>query len=178
VAASGETPVPVVADAFYTGPSVSRDGRWLIYSAFAGELVLRRVSVDGGEPENLVKDALNAQYSPDGTMLATLILNVEKRDFDKLGIFPADGGEPIKTFPIEGTALGSATCIRWTPDSKNITYIKGPVWEQSLAGGLPKKLASFELPTVFSVVFSPDGKQVALERGEVSRNAILISGLR
>ena len=52
------------------------------------------------------------------------------------------------------------------------------VWEQKLTGGPPKQITHFQSGQIFDFHWSRDGKQLALTRGSISNDVILISNFR
>jgi Tol biopolymer transport system component len=73
--------------------------------------------------------------------------------------------------------------LPWPPDSKTIDYLltRGGVtnlWRQPLTGGEPKQITNFTSGLIFSFCWSRDGKQLALARGSLSSDIVLISNFR
>jgi Tol biopolymer transport system component len=71
----------------------------------------------------------------------------------------------------------------WSRDGRAIVYARerdgvGNLWSQPLAGGEPRQLSRFEADNIDAFAFSPDGKQVALSRGESSSDVVLITDFR
>jgi Tol biopolymer transport system component len=94
-------------------------------------------------------------------------------------IFPKDGGAPLYTFQ----QVSDAFDMRWRPDGKAIQYGltrngAGNIWEQPLAGGDAKQVTKFRSGTIFGFEWSPDGKKLAIARGERNSNVVLISNFR
>jgi len=166
-------------------PDISRDSRWIIYSAWRDGLQhIFRVPIDGGEPQVLTPNhrATEPSYSSDGTRFACFIVNNETANFTDLAIFPAEGGEPIKTFKLPPNVnIGRGPV--WTPDDKGITMIVSPgelqnLWLQPVEGGDAKPMTNFQLPGIARRAYSRDGKRIALTRGQGFGNAIMISNFR
>ena len=70
--------------------------------------------------------------------------------------------------------------LRWTPDSRALTYIfaqagVGNLWLQPLAGGVPQPLTAFKEDMIYRFAWSPDGQQLACERGSTVQEAVLLS---
>jgi Tol biopolymer transport system component len=64
------------------------------------------------------------------------------------------------------------------PDGKSIVYVareKGVdnLWSQALDGSNRKQLTSFDKDLIFRYAFSQDGKQIAIERGNIESDAFL-----
>ncbi|PYV61361.1 MAG: hypothetical protein DMG97_43380 [Acidobacteria bacterium] len=93
---------------------------------------------------------------------------------------PFEGGEPIKVFDAL-TPIGRL--IRWAPDGRAVTYIVtsagvSNIWSQPIDGGAPKQLTNFKSDQMFWFDWSRDGKQLAVSRGTVTSDVVLISNFR
>ena len=97
----------------------------------------------------------------------------------RLALIPADGGKPVKVFPVPFMGFAMAG-LRWTTDGLSIVYINNEhnvsnLWSQPIDGKPRKQLTHFESSQIFRFAFSPDGKQVRLERGATLRDVVLIT---
>jgi len=168
-------------------PEVSPDGKWVIYSGFNSELnatSLWKVPIDGGDPVQLTDHT--AQYpavSPDGKLIACRYQ--ERGAPSKIAIIPFEGGPPIKLFdrPDPGPTPDGADFVRWTPDGRALAYIRtvsgvSNIWVQPIDGGPPKQLTDFKELRLINFAWSRDGKQLALSRGTVNSDVVLISGFK
>ncbi|MCA1815129.1 MAG: protein kinase [Acidobacteria bacterium] len=164
------------------GASFSPDGKWVFYSSrAAGKLTLWRVPVEGGEPQRVTdKRSYGAQVSPDGKWLAAAYSG-DQPGVDKVALIPPDGGAPVKLFDIP--VGGGLQDLHWSPDSRALIYIdtRGGVsnlWQQPVEGGAPKQLTDFKADRIFWFDFSRDGRQLALSRGTVNDDVVLIKNFR
>ncbi len=76
-----------------------------------------------------------------------------------------------------------ASKLRWSPDQKSVQYLltrRGAtnVWEQPLAGGPPRQVTDFTSGHIFDFVWSRDGKQLLLAKGEETSDVLLVSNFR
>ncbi|MBS1810173.1 MAG: PD40 domain-containing protein [Acidobacteria bacterium] len=160
-------------------PDCSSDGQWVFYTTNqSGISTVWKIAMEGGTPIQLTtKHSVRPAVSPDGKMFACLY----KKDLGDgpavLAIIPAEGGEPIQYFE------HILTPVRWTPDGRAVTYIDtregvSNLWSQPLAGGPLRPLTSFQSETIFSFAWSRDGNRLALVRGLVSKDIVLISNFR
>ena len=165
---------------------VSADGKWIYYSEESGEV--RRAPLEGGTSEKVVTDdlvkrlasALPPQFhepmpSPDTTWLAGHYFDEPSRG-ERVALVPVAGG----AIRLMNTVPASAT---WMPDGKSLIYIdtRGGVsnlMKQPIAGGTPAPLTKFTSEQVFSYAVSPDQKQVAVVRGRVSSDVVLVSSVK
>jgi eukaryotic-like serine/threonine-protein kinase len=150
-------------------PECSPDGKWVVYNS-VGDATLWRVPMSGGDPEQLTTRCLGMPaISPDGKLIAG-------DDFRKTAIYAFPGGNPIKI-------LNTWTFhCKWTPDSRALQYIdingRSNLYSQPLDGGPPKRLTDNKSDRIFNFDLSHDGKQLALVRGNVTNDVVLISDFR
>jgi Tol biopolymer transport system component len=159
-------------------PHVSPDGKWVVYS-HPNNIVLK-IPIDGGDEVQLTeKPAGGAVISPDGKLIACNYQDEATRQF-KIAIIPFEGGPPTMVFDLLG---GPNRSLWWTPDGRAIAYIVtsnsvSNIWAQPLAGGEPKPLTDFKDQRIFNFAWSRDGKQLALSRGVVNSDVVLITGFK
>jgi Tol biopolymer transport system component/DNA-binding winged helix-turn-helix (wHTH) protein len=164
-------------------PAVTPDGNTVFYHTVGTpQSAVWKTSSSGGEPIRLTENHAQApSVSPDGASLA--YFSRESADSDRLLIVVAPL-EPKKfsekRFKIAGGSL-SALKIRWTPDSKALTYaaetseLVANIWLQPLDGGAPQKLTGFSTDQIFDFDWSPDGKQLAAIRGAWNHSVVLLN---
>ena len=116
--------------------------------------------------------------SPDGKLLAFLFWDGAKLHY-RVGVVPLEGGAPRQVYDL---APGT-TRFRWSLDGKAFTYLDTRqgvtnLWAQPLAGGPPRQLTNFTSDLIFSYAWSRDGKQLALARGNVTSDVVLLSNFR
>ncbi len=164
-------------------PSLSPDGRWVVYSSYdeSGKRTLWRVSIEGGEPLQLTHYTSNSpEVSPDGKSIACQMLDEETKRL-VLAVLPFEGGDPKMKFC--DTPLPTYELLRWTPDGRALTYVVtdagvSNIWLQPIDGGRPRQITSFKEDQIFRIAWSPDGKNLAFDRGVTINNIILISEFR
>jgi Tol biopolymer transport system component len=100
---------------------------------------------------------------------------------------PIEGGEPLKTFDLLPNPTDAenpfSQVTRWTPDGRAVSYMDhqrgvSNVWSQLLEGGPPQQVTQFTAEKIFSFDWSPDGKRLALSRGDRVQDIVLISSFR
>ena len=77
----------------------------------------------------------------------------------------------------------SASDPRWAPGGDAVEYVLtkngvSNIWQQKLTGGPPKQITNFESGLIFDFEWSPDGGQLALTRGTLRSDVVLISNFR
>lgn len=160
----------------------SPDGKWVLYTLLGtGKPTLWRVSMNGGAPQQLTDRFTSSPViSPDGKLVACFYREDQPNSASKIALLPFEGGEPIRLFDVP-TSIGRL--LRWTPDGRALTYILtasgvSDVWSQPIDGGAPKQLTNFKTDQIFWFDWSRDGKQLAVARGSVASDVVLISSFR
>ena len=153
----------------------SPDGKWIVYTAYHERITISRVSVDGGEPK-IIYDGigLNPKVSPDGKTIAFTAKG-------KINLISVDGGEIIKTFDVILQKLESSNKqnLEWTPDGRGIYFVAvnngvSNICRQPIDGSAPVQVTKFETGRISNFAYSPDGKQLALSRGSLNSDVVLI----
>jgi len=154
-------------DAWY--PDCSSDGQWVIYTS-KSDGDLWKVPIDGGPPVRVTNYYVpGAVVSPDGKWIASRW----HEDLVKTAIIPFAGGPAIKLL---NTGWNR---VQWTADGSALAYIdrRDPanISSQPLDGSSSRELTDFKSDRIFSFAWSRDGKQLALARGTLTNDVILIS---
>jgi eukaryotic-like serine/threonine-protein kinase len=157
-------------------PTCTPDGKWVVYTPLSAgsKLTLWKVPIDGGDPIQInERVSVKPVISPDGKWVAFQTGGDQPASGPKLGIVPFDGGQPVKLIDVKFIQY------RWAPDSKSILYLDNNegvtnVWSQAVDGGAPKQLTKFTADQIFSFDWSRDGKTLALSRGVVTTDVVLI----
>jgi Tol biopolymer transport system component len=180
----GNDPKRLTSGTVESKPTVSADNRSVIYTSLTdGKLSLWRLPSEGGNPVLLVDKQVHAPaVSPDGKFIAYLYAeHFSDEAPGKLAIVAFDGGVPVKTFDVPGANIVSN--LRWTPAGQSLLFSVGAksgamnIWEQMLAGGPPKQLTHFTEDYLAGFDLSRDGQQFVCERGNSTRDAVLIGDL-
>jgi eukaryotic-like serine/threonine-protein kinase len=160
-------------------PSVSPDGRWVIYR---GGGSVSKIPIDGGTPVKLLsfpgKSMLFPALSPDGTMVAFFINEGHAGQNWKLEVYNLDTLKQVKAFDLPETARPFSG-VRWTRDNKGLTYVNtssgaSNLWIQSLDGGEPKWLTDFKDADLISFDWSADGEQIICVRTVQTHIPVLV----
>ena len=163
-------------------PDISPDGQWVVYSSFdSGELTLWKVSIDGGDSEKLSDPTANLpSISPDGKYIASFYWDDKANPPEGVMIFPFAGGQPTKRFSILPDAV-NGFALHWSPDGLDLLYLDDDlsnIWSQPIDGGQPTQLTNFQGDLIFNFAWSHDGKWLALARGTVADDVVLIEDLK
>lgn len=167
-------------------PDISPDGRWVAYDSYeAGVSSVWRVSSDGGAPERIsAAESAFPRFSPDGKLLAYLEMSNQGRLRERFVITQFSDGGLVKTIELPRIIPSNSNSLGWPPDGRALMYIDvsasggGNVWSQPLDGSAAKLLTDFKTNSVFYFALSRDGKQLALSRGVITKDAVLISEVK
>jgi Tol biopolymer transport system component len=155
-------------------PHCSPTGQWVVYNSRASNASLFKVPIDGGEPVQVIdKVSSGVAVSPDGKWIATT--HYEPNNINT-AIYSFEGGEPhqfLDFFSFD---------VHWTPDGRALTYVDernvSTITSQPIDGGPPRQLVDFKPDHIFSFAWSRDGKQIAVARGSVTKDVVLISNFK
>ncbi|HEX8098529.1 MAG TPA: winged helix-turn-helix domain-containing protein [Pyrinomonadaceae bacterium] len=177
--ADGSAPRPLTNGVNDTEPTFSPDARWVVYKSYtSGIPTLWRVPVSGGEPLRLT-DRISAMptVSPDGKLVACGY-RPDPTGANRLALIPFDGGRPVKTLELP---LFSTSRLHWVADGLTYTrLLKGVsnVWLQPVDGGAAKQVTDFKDGRIFWFGWSAEGKQLAVARGRLINDAVLVRNSR
>jgi serine/threonine protein kinase len=169
--ADGGNPTQLTSGTGETHPQCSPDSQWVIFNSKSSEAPLMKVPIVTGEAVPIkVSNVGGVAVSPDGKWIAST--HYERANINT-AIYPVDGGEPRKLIDFAGYYF------RWTPDGHSLAYVdernSSAIIAQPIDGGRPRQLADFTPDYVFSFAWANDGKQLAVARGSVTHDVILIS---
>ena len=156
-------------------PECAREGQWVFYVDRGDNKAIKRVSLEGGQPETLIKDASwGWSVSQDGKQ----IVGTDVREMDHRLILTVYSIDDHKTSYHELDQRASPP-LAFAPDPKAVVYLvreKGVdnLWEQPLDSSPSKQLTHFTSERIGRFRFSPDGTKVAIERGHVESDAVLL----
>jgi serine/threonine protein kinase len=156
-------------------PACSNDGKWLYYVDVAENQFLKRIPIDGGSPETIIKSpAIPYDLSPDGKTVVTF----EARESDHTSILALYSLEDGKKSAFEFDPRGLAD-IAFMPSGKAVAYVvreKGVdnLWVQPLEGSARRQLTHFTSERISGHGYSKDGTRLAVGRGHSDSDAVLL----
>jgi Tol biopolymer transport system component/phage shock protein PspC (stress-responsive transcriptional regulator)/predicted Ser/Thr protein kinase len=156
-------------------PECAREGQWVFYVDRGDNQAIKRVSIEGGQPETLITDASwGWSVSPDGKR----IVGRDVRELDHRLVLTVYSIDDKKTNYHELDQRASAP-LAFAPDPKAVVYVvreKGVdnLWEQPLDSSAARQLTHFTSERIQRFRFSPDGSKLAIERGHVESDAVLL----
>jgi eukaryotic-like serine/threonine-protein kinase len=159
-------------------PACSNDGKWLYYLDAADNHFLKRIPIDGGTPETIIKaPAEPYALSPDGKTAATF----EVRESDHTNILVLYSVEDGKKTSLEFDQRGLPS-LGFLPSGKAVLYLvreKGVdnLWIQPLDGSARRQLTHFTSEKIGGYAFSKDGAQLGIRRGHSESDAVLLHNI-
>ena len=182
--ADGGNPKQLTDGPVDNSPQSSPDSRWVVFvSRRSGSERLWKVSIDGGEPVRLTDKLTRAPtVSPDGRLIACVYREDQVNTPTRVAIIPFAGGDPDKLLDIP-QSFTNVPGLHWMPDGRSLAFINtisgvSNIWSLPLDGSAPKQLTDFKTDRIFWFDFSRDGKQLALSRGTLTSDVILIRDFR
>jgi serine/threonine protein kinase/Tol biopolymer transport system component len=156
-------------------PECARDGQWVFYVDRGDNKAIKRVSIEGGYPQTLIKEATwGWSVSLDGKT----IISTEVREMDHRLVLRFDSVEDKKTSYHDLDPRASPP-LAFAPDPKAVVYLVREknidnLWEQPLDGSPARQLTHFTSEQIARFRFSPDGTKLAIERGHLESDAVLL----
>jgi Tol biopolymer transport system component len=168
--------------------ALSPDGREVFFIKRGDGLpAIWKVSIEGADPvpvSHLTGAAADAflSISPDGKWLAYLCVSDSRKPGDEytLRITPLSSANTARTESFHLPARRPMS--QWSADSATFDYAEAgaytssSLWRQPIAGGEPQKLCDFP-DRVFNFAWSRDGKNLAVSRGKLQGDALMITNL-
>jgi eukaryotic-like serine/threonine-protein kinase len=157
-------------------PTCDADGKWVYYVDNVDNRYVKRVSIDGGSPETVVKFSVGIfAVSPDGKEIASY----EVRQLDHKLMVRIDNVETHQMAYSDIDQRATPEHLAFTPDGKGVVYVvreKGVdnLWLQPLDGKPHKQLTHFKKDGTFRFAFSPDGSKIAMECGAIESDAVML----
>jgi serine/threonine protein kinase len=139
-----------------------------------------RVAREGGTPVLVTEaNASRTSVSPDGNRFVCSYRQTSTARA-QLAVFHVGEAAPRQVFDIPATADAQA---RWGPDGRSLHYIDtrggvSNIWSLSLEGGAATQVTHFKTDRIFAFAWSRDGTRLALARGAVISDAVLITSDR
>ncbi len=160
-------------------PECARDGQWVFYVDRADNRAIKRVFIEGGDPETLIKEApWGWSVSPD----EKTIVSTEVRELDHRLVLRFDSVEDKKTNYHDLDPRASPP-LAFASDSKSVVYLVREknidnLWEEPLDNSPARQLTHFNAEQIARFRFSPDGTKLAIERGHLESDAVLLRDTR
>jgi eukaryotic-like serine/threonine-protein kinase len=175
----GSNPAPLATPPYAEIPQCSTDGDWIVYQIALNAFCLR---LGGQETQRSIGsgNAWSPRISPDGKLVAYIAVFQDTSKLPRLQIASFPDGRVVREFPWEANFQNEP---HWTLDSKAVQHAiprNGAynIWEQKLAGGPEKQITHFKSGRISNFEWSPDGRYLAMTRGSLTREVIMIRNFR
>jgi len=183
----GSNPKQLTDGADDVHPEPSGDSKWVYYASFrewcpgiGGKPTLWQIPIDGGEPIPLSDiPASVPRVSPDGRLIACEYFpRVDPQlSPDYVAILNSLGGRPIKVLD---NVPASRSFVSWAPNGRAVEFTMSTgrianIWRESLNGGRPEQVTHFRDGLIAGYAWSRDGSQLAVARGNVTRDIVLMN---
>jgi len=159
-------------------PACSNDGKWLYYLDAAENHFLKRIPIDGGPFETIIKSSADPyELSPDGKTVATF----EVRESDHTTMLVLYSLEDRKKSAFEFDSRGLPS-LAFMPSGEAVAYAvreKGVdnLWVQPLDGSPRRQLTHFTSERIGGYAFSKDGTRLGVRRGHADSDAVLLRNI-
>ena len=165
---------------FDQNPICFADSKAVFY--FDANSALEKVAMAGG-PSQIVSSTLafsSPAVSPDGRVVAFLT-SATGGTQEQLALMPVDFSHPPRLLNFEKapSQSGGLITLAFSHDGAGIVYRvrdgqTDNLWLQNLNGSPGKKLTGFTSEFIRDFGYSPDGKQLAVVRGHVQADVVLL----
>ncbi len=162
-------------------PTFSPDGKYIFFYRPGS---IWKIAAEGGEPAQVPlrnKDLANAPVvSPDQTMIAANYLAGEPNAQFRIGVVPIGGGDPLKVFDTYSSAVNT---LRWMKDGRTISFVEtrdgiSNLFGLSLDANSERQITDFPSGRIWNFAWSTDGQVLALARGNITKDVVLVSDYR
>ena len=162
-------------------PSCPMQSNHLVFSGLGpkGHAILYKMELGGAPPVALSDQLLvgDPAYSPDGTRILAALMD-PKTGAVKGSLLSASGGAPLHSRDIPST-LDPMGVVGWMPDGRSFAALDDRsavpnLWTFPFDGSPGKQITHFPQLEIHGFAWSPDGKHMALSRGPVEENVVLI----
>ena len=162
-------------------PVFTHDGKSVVYNSDK-DGSLWRVSIQGGEPAQIFTDKTwRVAFAPGGGQIAFFGRRDGQR---KLFVKSFPGGEITHEFDAP-SSNATPPKIVWAKDARTIFYSDSDetleidnLWQQPLGGGERRQLTNFDAEWIYDFGFSPDDRWLAVVRGAMNYDAVLLKGFK
>ena len=166
-------------------PSFTPDGRWIVYSHFSEKHSINKISSDGVTSSTVFDEyrtVSSPAISPDGKQIAFAFSRTQGDALQYgIAILSVDNLQILKTL-IVGIRLGTIyerPTVQWSPDGQWVYYINynsgvSNLYKVNVADGSTLAVTNFKSGRVYNFAYTADGTKLALARGTVESDVVVI----
>jgi Tol biopolymer transport system component len=160
-------------------PNFTSDGESILFTnAENAQPHIMIMPVAGGTPRRLSDRTLDVRSRPCGNSVVAQVVNVSW--FTYAFVSTIDG-HIEKTFEVPQNAYN----VQCVPGGKSVSYTFDPqsvegsdIWAMPLNGGPARQITHFDSDTIWSYVWSRDGRELLVSRGPSFSDAVLIGNFK
>jgi eukaryotic-like serine/threonine-protein kinase len=160
------------------------NGKWVYYQSATpdGQAHIFKVPLEGGKPSIVVEGlSFVPKVSLDGTRLAYATLG--KNGAGVVRVIPIEGSSPIAELEEPPTTDSGGAVYKFSPDGRALVISDvrtgvSNLWALPLDGSAARQLTHFDSGKIFYFSYSPDGKSLAIARGSVSSDVLLLTNFQ
>lgn len=176
--ADGSPPARVTDDEDYN-PEVSPDGEWLIFDSWrSGARSLWKLKIGSPDTASMFRHgAVDPRFSPDGRLVACWLHN-EKDQRSRMTILSFPDGATVTAFDFPG--VSGHPDFQWAPDGRTIHFTDSRNGVSNIRAyefrkGTVTDVTKFTSGTIYNFAWSPDGKNLAVARGQTTSDIVLLT---
>lgn len=188
--ADGRNPAQLTRGSGELWQTWTPDNRWIVFAAIGANRntlwkinVAEQSEVNNFAPVQITREPTTKPViSPDGKWIAC-VRRADPASSWQVAVIPFEGGAPVRVF--ESIPDAYFQTIRWTPDGRALSYIDSRdgvanIWRQDLnSNAAPQRITNFAGDErIFSFAWSRDGRRLALARGAISTDVVLMKDSR
>jgi eukaryotic-like serine/threonine-protein kinase len=182
---SGENPRRLTDGDGEHVPDCCIDGKWVVYSGLGGSgTKLWRVPLEGGSPEPIIEMVAAAPIiSPNSELVAFNYFGAKGPLTRGVAVVRSHDGHVLVRLDVNNIDPSDAHVgfrpMAWSRDSRALLFLRdregvSNIWRQPIDGGSPEQVTRFEAGRIFWFTVSGVGNQLAVAKGSVASDVILI----
>ena len=170
----GSNAARLLFDGVLSGGICMPDSKSFVYATKGGLWVM---PIEGGPPVKLKIPLSQIGFSRDGSLELYTKEDIGAAvPVNRMYVQRSDSGQAVGKYDLP---YGSGA-LEFTPDGKAVAFQltrnrASNIWEQPLSGGAPVQLTKFTSGEIFGFGWSRDGKALAISRGELKSDVVMMS---
>ena len=166
-------------------PQFTPDGQSVVYCNFDEKHSLYKIATRGGQPAKLFDEyrtVSSPAVSADGTRIAFSFARAQTDSIRSgIAVISVDDNRLLSTFDANisfGTIYERPT-VQWSSDGRYLNYIRlengvSNVCRIDTTNASVSEVTTFKSGRVFNYAFSPDGTRLAIARGNVESDVLVL----
>ncbi len=174
----GSDPAQVTTGEDYD-PAISPDGHWLLFDSWrSGARSLWKLKIGSADSATMFRHgATDARFSPDGRLVACW-LHDAKIQRSQMTILSFPEGATLAAFDFPGAS--GLPDFQWAPDGGAIHFSDSKngvdnILSYDYRKGTVTPVTNFTSGDIYNFAWSPDGKNLAVARGQSTSDIVLLT---